>query len=850
MTDFLINHALANTWCNPDQDNQAIFKPARITPAYGVFNSWKLMWTTIELPIKQTLFHIFQIGQLYPALANLFESNEKWTLISEVCNLNSVICDIYLSNGIEFPRSQTWYMVTEEKNILLALKYDRNINFTPPTQDIYIRVYRNAFYATRWNSHLNDIIFVEGKTILNSDEILEYNNKIIARELLPGEVYSFCNGYKVRTLDPTTVKIGDTVEYVYDSSIKKIIDFNIQTLGTFDSILDSKGKYLLHYLDNEATDRIDYRDEIDLFIVDMINQKGVRYHRNQDDSLRMLTHRDYSTPVSYVMSFIENNPTVLNKNRAYIRMHIRDGGYLRECVNEHNRIKELYKFDDTTVSRALLGIDSTVPNWRAPLLENSNYPKLMSEKYLNVNNALVVSAYGYNAVTKLMADTPVKTFLFNDQLIASAPVFFTNNSTAFEYDENGLFLKHYTHTGGELYNCVNINCKYVEFFNGIATSVIDEYHDATIVDINPNYDFRLYKKRRYDINSQWEDATDNTDFQYNSNKISWLQDPAIETLFRTDKNFYINTFQIKLPDGLFSFNLTTAIKVGAIYEDRVMTIPMGVLDIFLNGHYLIENLDYYVNFPRVIIVSKDYLKGDPITTDQEIVVRFLGLCNKDLSRMKPAETGFIRNGVISNNQIYNIRDDKVISVYIKGGIKANSDLKFNESNPSFDFTDVNNGKPYVIKDTFIPIKNIVKRNVYEYRDLSLIIDKSISDYMTIKIPEVEPTTLNPILNYHNVYSPFICKILFDLRNGILDSPLFNGHYNDDQLRDLLTRYLYILELDPIYINNGVDTDFVKIHPHHLSNTVGISNKHYTFLNRVVILYASGLVDLSANVIIV
>lgn len=854
--DFLIDHAIANLWCTIEQDNQIILKPTRITPSYGVFNSWKLMWNFFLLPKKNQIYHLYQIGQVHPLLVNLFPKLEEWTLLSDVCNTSSVIIDIYLNNGIELARTETYYIITEEKNILIAVTANKNIPFKPITQDIYIRLYRNAYFNRIEQSTVDNLIFVEGKTVTTMDDIYNINDNFIAKSLLTGGVYAYCNGYKVKTLDPTAVSIGDTVEYVFDASIKLVVDFRINTLSTFDSVLDSKGKYLLHYTDIGMGTTIDYRDDIDLFVINSVNQKGVRYHKNTDDSLRMVTHKDYSVPVSNVVSFIEDHPSILSKSDSYVRLHIRNSGYDRSFINEHNRIKELYKLSDTDINRAMLGLDSTVNNWRAPVLESSVYVKIMGEKFINLNAGLIADGYGYNAVSKLIVDSPVATFMFSGQLIALAPFFYEYNSTAFEYDNNGLLLDYYNHTGGQIYNCVSSQCKYVEFIHGRGLSMIDEYHNKEYTVIDPNYDYRLYLKQDPSIftNPIWTDVTNGNHHYYstvgNEKRVNWVENNSQEKLVRSNKKFFLNTFKTKVTDGLFQFNISVVEKVGSDYIDKRMAVPMGELDIFLNGHYLIENLDYYMNFPQVVIVCKDYFKDDPLTVDQTVVIRFTGLCDSSLNKTKPYEFGFIRNDVLSNNKIYNVREDKVISIYIKGSIHLREELQFNETNPNFNLFDTMNGQPYLIKDTIAPIKSIVNRDVYDYKRLSSNVDKVISDYLTVKLPEVEPTTLNPILNYHNVYSPFICKILFDLKHGILDSPLFQTQYNDDQLRSLIAPYMSLIPLDPTYVDNESNRDFIRVHPHHLNDTVSINAKQYVFLNRVVKLYCRDLIDLSASVLIV
>ena len=69
MYDYLVNHALKNVWCTPDQDRQLILQPAKITVTNGVWNNVSLLWNVIKLPLQGVRFHVYQVGQLYPELA-------------------------------------------------------------------------------------------------------------------------------------------------------------------------------------------------------------------------------------------------------------------------------------------------------------------------------------------------------------------------------------------------------------------------------------------------------------------------------------------------------------------------------------------------------------------------------------------------------------------------------------------------------------------------------------------------------------------------------------------------------------------------------------------------------------
>lgn len=847
---YLVDHALTNLWCTPDQDNQIILNPAKITPNYGVYNSWKFMWTVISLPEQNTKFHIYQIGQVYPVIIDLFPKLNEWLKLSDACNLASVVCDLYTANGIELPRTESYYIVTDEKNVLIAVKENSKIAFNPLKDKIFLRAYRNAYFNSIRASNLPETVKVNGGTMATITDIIALQNEFDALVAGPGDAYAFCNGYKINTINLSTVHVGDTVEYVFDASIYAVVDFRISNLGTFDSILDNKGKYLLHYDATNLTcgTEIDYRDDIDVFIIDGVTQKGIYYHKNTDDTLRMVTHKDYSVPVISIVNYLLKHSTVIDNTNAYIRLHIRNSGYTRPLINECNRIKELYKLTDVTINRTLLGLDSTVSNWKAVNLENSNYTKTMGVKAQEVTNTLVTGAYGYNAVSKLVADNPVRAIPISNQNVVQVPYLFQTNSTGFEYTATGLLLNWYYHNAGDIYVPRNNNCGYVEFLSGNYNNAVDDHYNAVNVSLNIDYDYRFYIKPSLPINgsTDWQDVTGGSYYSVTNNVAHWLVDD--QTLIRSNRNGFVSSMNFELSAIPLTFNLAHLQTINGVTQVQNMKVPMGELDVFLNGKTLIKDLDYYLNFPIVTIVNKEYLIQN---TTQTVVARFTGLCNNQLQLTPIAETGYVRNGIISYNNRYNIRDDKVIRLCVNGELMLlNERGTFtSENNDYFTYSGNLNGKPYIVFDTVVPVKSLTNRDTYEYRKESQLIDKSISDYLTVKKDSQVITDLNTIPDYYKLYSPFICKILFDLKNGILTSPIFTQQYNDDQIRELVEPYVYLIHLDPIYIDNVVNREYVAVHPHNLDTVVTINALQYTFLRRVVGLYCRGLVDLSPNVTI-
>lgn len=849
MYDYLLDQALKKIWCTPNQDKQAIVKPVRLTPAGGSWNSVEVLWDNISLPEKNKRFHVYQIGQLHPLLMGLFPSTMQWMTIADNCNEQNMICDIYDESGIQYPRFQTWYMVTRNKNLILAVK-EPDINTIPLDflrADIYLRVYTDEYFNTQEASSLNDFIRVSGKRIRSNADRTLYQTEFNHYKTLPGHVYAFVNGFKVHELSLLTMKIGDLVEYVYDSSIKAIYDFSIAELDTFVSTLDEKRKYLLHYPNNN--DIIDYQDDIDIFLIKkgMNSQHtGIFLHKNLADTIRMVTHKDYSIPVDTVNAFGQFRSEWPDLKELTIRLHIRKSGYFRPLVFESSRIHELYKLDDNNLVGAMLGIDSNVSVFKAENLESAAYTKIMRSTSSCLTKELVENAFGYNAISKMLGDTPRFPRPYSGQNIVDVPYGLVMQSTAYEYDSEGVLIDWHPHVNGTIYSTRNSETALVEQIAGYTNSQIEEYWNEVEVDLINGVDYRFYTCPIKDgvPTEKWVDVTGSSQYAVIDGKATWLTNPLITyTLVRGNS---INLgYKINLPivNGLLKFSLTQVVTREGNTGQQVLEIPMGSLDVFLNGKTLIEDLDYFIQFPQIVITNKAYLI-DPLNQDQEITIRFTGHCDNNLKWEKRRDVGFIDHGLLSNNNRFDIRDDKVLRITVDGSLYERTELEYAEDDSGVLVPDARNGSPYLIRDIVVPTRGLTSESTVSLREKSILTDTTVSDFMSLKYPNPEFPNANVIIEHYAIFSPFICKILFDLVNGLLDYESVRVHYNDEHAVALVNNYLYLLDYDPTQSGNAVDVNYVKIHPHFLGTMVDVNIYQYTLLDRLNRLLCQSKINLS------
>jgi hypothetical protein len=654
------------------------------------------------------------------------------------------------------------------------------------------------------------------------------------------------------------MKAGDTIEFVYDSSVLRTVDFTVRDLPVFDSELDLKRKFLLHHA-SQDNNTIHYFDDNDVYVLDkQVNGRfaGLYYHKNSQDAVRMVTHRDYSIVVPYFTNLAEQlqqraGTRVLDYQDLVIQLVVRKSGYLRPLVFEANRIQELYKLPDTTVKAMLIGTNAVVPEWNAVNLEKSAYTAAMRALPTEFTQDLVRDVFGYNAVAKMLADTPRPIRIESGQRVVDLNHGLSYKSTAYEYDSNGRLLGFRVHNTGTVYAASNPSCAMVEMISGVGDYAPDVRFGTDGIPLPTSDGYRVY---RCHIDGElpdedWEDITGNGEYTINAEgNLTWdSPDYNSFLMVRTDAKFLAYDINIMPIAGVLHFTFSEYEDRGFGLENRVMPVPMGELDLFLNGKSLIEGIDYIVKFPEVVIFNKRHLVEPANETLQNIHVRFSGFCKSDLTRELPGERGWVKYGMLSKNNRYDIRDDKVLRIVMGGATYNRSDLVFSETHSGLGIINAQNGNPYQIRDIVVPMRGNVNAETYAYRAAAQVIDSHISNYLTTQLPEAAQEGPSAISDRYPLISPFIAKIIFDLTNGIILPENIPSSLSDNAILTVCQPYERWLDFDPINSENNLDGDYVEIHPWNTNTVIPLTIVQYIFLRRVVKLYCDGLVDLSAFV---
>jgi len=839
MRESLVQHALQNVWCSPRQDRQCILKLTKITPFLGSKGLAKVLWDRIELPDQEAYYHVYQIGQNTPGNFGLVPKVGIWTRCSEMCNSAKMLIDLYLDNGLHFPLTDSWVQVTTDQNLIVAVRLQPTIA-SLDTNDLYMRVYSPAYFASSQSADEDEVILVRGGRITDDNHYstiqTEYHHY---RDLGVGHAYAFHNGYYVSDLLPGQFKRGDVFEWVYDSTIYRVVEWPVSELLTFDSTLDSKRKYLLHP-PKVSGEQIDYRDDVDFWFYRPSGQyarKGVLVHKNLNDTVRMLTHADYSLSVQPLERMVVAHSFFGQLNQGTVRAHIRKSGYNRSLVFERHRIHELYKLDDQKLIGAMVGRNATVPEWQAANLEASAYTALMSAEYEDVTFERVVEAYGYNALSVVTAMTPDRPKGQTGLRYVDLPIGLQDSCTVFEYDSNGLLLQVNAHANGQQYVIADQDhTELVEVLSGTGGLGFETWFGGDPVTLDPLCEYRIFRTAKGYPNGsrEWEDVTNTGDHQIVNNVLTFQSTNIYDYLVVSDRKFLVYQLKLNYRDHLLKFTINARNAEGVV--EPIEYLP-GELTLWLNRHRLIEGLDYFVKWPQVVICNKRYL--DQTQDEQSIVIRAMGWAEGG-KRVTGGDLGYVQHGILSINNRFDIRDDKVVSCVVDGRTMHRDQLEFREDSQLVRLGGVREGAPYQVSEQYVAIRGIEDYETQSMREDALAIDERVSGYLSYWLPEETIDALQTIPELHWLYSPFLAKVLWDLRNGIIT--VDSTYRTDKQIIEELESYRYLLEYDPAI--KDLDTRYVSVHPHHSTTVLQVTQPQHAYLKRVNRLFLNDRVQMA------
>lgn len=851
LDNLLREHVIKNVWGSPEKEGVFVIRPSRLSKSRGSLIKQRVMWEDVSLPNRTDRYHVYRIGKVSPSILGLGCIGEQWVTIESIINKTYLLSQVYNIDGLIYPRRYCFLKVDKGGGLILAIKIDERLGLFFD-EDTYIKMYTNAFYQSSRNTHGVNATKCMSKVIDKNEDKVNINYLYLTHLNKEGFAWGYKNGVYVNNFNPSLLNKGDILEIFYDASVHSVLDFDIAELKSFTSSLDKKHKYLLIQEDSQRP-TIDYVNNIDVFVLRKTAKAfaGCYLHKHHDDSIRMITHKDYSIPIAYVHG-VANKHVELSGDvtSLTIRLVIRKGGYDRELSQESNSIHELMKLPLGFTQRAMIGVDSHVPEWHADNLESSYYSKMMVLPTSNFDVDEMQLMLGYDSLVKAYADGPIRTKPTSGRPFVILPPLLTKDVTVYEYNVDGLLLGYYYHddSDNQHYRCYHHRTAYVEVIVGEGGYYLDKTVGVYEYTPDNKLNHRVYLTNKMDgvPTDNWFDVS-NTGivtplfgkYEINVDEGAWY--PCVIS----DKKFLAYGLKINLFNGIYSFDIRERVLVDDIPVWKTIDIPMGNLALWLNGRWLVEKVDYFVKWPKVVITNKEYLVDGDI---QDVVLRANGFCNEDMSLIAPEETGFVVNGYLSYDKNYDIRDNKVLSMFVDGKLRMRDTLEFAEEISKTQVPNARNGAPYEVKENIISIRDAGYSDTYVLRNIDRKLDKKISNYRDFHTPQTIINSPNFINYRYKVVSPYMQRILFALENRQIDPLIVKGQYSDQRVRELVEPYNMYLEFDPV--SQNISKSYVEVHAHGYNHLVGVSIHNYNFLARVNKIMLDGKVNLSQQLYIV
>lgn len=871
----LVSYAQSHIWGNPEENGQYQVKLVRATPDAGVVRNFSFMNRWRSLPKADHTYHVFSAAGLVPGYWN-FRNNllnrnplDRWINLGRLCRKRGVQLDLYNAKGFQFSRSHTWVMHTYDGLVLIA--FEKLARYPIPyTEDMWFRCYTPSSPVEKWeNSTDDDNPFVyETMTYANAVELAEFMRMYSKWKAKPGYTGVFHNGafFKGAPNAIPGLQIGDIVEFWHDPTVLKVETYQYKNLQNFYSDLDKKRKVIIHPPKVKGNFTIRYFDDNDYYLTAK-NNRGLMLPRNDVTAVRQLTHCDVALAGDFISNAAAYHPDLANVDDIQITVLVRKSDWEYQWPHEHHRIRYLYRFSDANIVRAMTGARATVPEWTANGLEYGATMAFTRSQYKNITRPKANTAMGYNAATRVLSETPLATTYAPGSRGVEVPFTYRTKCTVWEHDSNGKLIGYYNQSNIQYYSPKNVDCKLVEFTIGHYGRDLDITITNVDVPVNAWYDLRVYV---IDWNlltnkpaSGWRDVTDDSAiYTIMNGNINWkgLDRVNQRGVLVTNQKTLAYTFTLNHIDHSLAFALTDIYTGGG----HIFPYSLAEVDIWLNGHPLIENVDWvWGNNQYCYINNKEFI----VDGEQEITVRAHGFYGNLVRPNSDTELGFVDGGVIGRVNRYNLRGDRVTRTVINGALYITDEVPRAERLVPGDQWASLNGRPYCVKHIYCPVRQVEDYKSYPLRKESRTTDLRVSDYLTRWLPK--PATLAEEIHYelgdtpgpvgratpvianlqdkYRLYSPFLNVVTNAILNKLLVVPNFaegETTFSDQQVRDLVKNYIWWLAYDPIPLN--YDLRYFAVLPYANFSKPAVTAKEFVFIRKVNALFLNSVCSIEGH----
>lgn len=864
---YLHHHVRQTVWQSPYVDEQFIIELKMLSDKDGDINETTGFERIIPLPSYDDEYYVYMLGGNSPDEFGLPPVYEEWVPLTEWTNTSNSVARLYNKHGILVPYRNIFYYREYDGNLMFAVLDDGALPYKVQMEPLYIH-FRTPQYLTN-----NSKIPQEKRQYVSSNRLgvtgptANFLLDVLMRNQDDRRVpLSFLNGKPQHVF--TNTKFKDVAELYDDGSLYHREYFRVSDLTFYQSILDKCNKYLIltRYLNKQD---VVYRDDVEIFLVryrtedieltkaanpEMLDPfevldhtyvtDGCYYHRNKEDSLRMVTHQSYGIPVDYVHAAIDHLDSTRNLDQWYLKVTYRRSGLSRELMSERHRIQALVQMEYEDQLATMTGNETSLLLWRAEELERSAYMYLMRAFNHELTTKKVIEAYGYEQLATALANPNISITRRPDRDYFALPVMLSEKATVFEFNRYGRLMGWFKTQDCLRYLPSSPETIFVEAFAGHGTRCPTHVINPATYPYDRYINVRVYK---VDKNSKGVFTGKITDVSTNPAFVNQTGDKYILTLnesyydliLKTDDNFLCKTITLDgNTDGVYDFIVTHG------QDNEIDLIPPAKIAVWVNDQALVEGIDYTVDYPRVVILSKERLNVTKEHPEAVVTYRCLGFCNEDMTMPGYREAGYVIQEKLSVDDSYDLHYNRLSRVVIDGGVYNPRLLKWDRKYGEALVTGIPNGRPYSIDTHAISLRGLGgHKEVYEMYEQDKKDTLEITQFLSSKIRREHQIENDVIEIQYRVYSPFLSAIIHHLLQD--QTRYLKLNYRDKQtIETLVSRYKYLLKADPAYLDYDPNRMWIHPEPYQYDERIVVHHRILMILKAINKWYLNERVDIN------
>lgn len=820
--------AYQEMWFDPHDDKQTTIVPKRLNKIIGDVQNVNLHYINYTLPDNQSRYVLYDIGPYNASALGIEDSRYvmlNWQTLEDFARDNELFIQCHIKQRM-LPLSTVFIKRTNKGTLLLAVKELPNRTLLQTKAYLYLRFFSNDWIQETVAGQQLDTP-IDGLSAYAADitdvgpVLTRFKNGV------ENNTYLFHNGFLVNDISIGEIAVGDTLQLLTDKSGLGYKDYYVDDLPTFLSTLDGMNKLFLQ-LDFFTQQDVVPADEVDIFLCNAQSNvgvyqriKGIYFSRIFRDDIRQVTHQDISINSQRIAALLHEHSGDMVVDKPFLRVYFRQTTERKKTMPlaDGQYTLDLYLAEPSLRRNLMVGAASTNTLWKAAVLEQSPYITWQSSEVNALTDAGINGVYSAEELSRrlLEAENPLIANMDNTRLYYTLPECVDINAMVLCYDSNGLLVDAVSVTNKTAGSQIEViaQTETVRVLPGSFVSDASGFdRDTNAVDSADVYNECFYYRAVDDL--EWLPAKEGVNYDTNLETGERVWKPSHSEDGRMRRSIRDAVYrEWDIDPELLYYPLS-------LYEVPPPTLLMlSHTEVYLDGHYLVEGVDYLLANGELTITNKMYFL-DVITDGKTLHLKVFhyGLPVDGFAR---TETGFIQHRRFERPTLPFFISHRHCDVWVDGLLADNDTLAKVEDTASVMDETHREGGIYTLASGLMALSEWARARLCrgDNGEMGQLSANTLGNYL----PEPEATGPVFIPYAHAIYSPFVYRIIQRMRSGEIDV----AKIGNSRSAVALAFAPYTQEREEDIINASLDWNMVNVHPCPANEQISVTEDEYQFL---------------------